>query len=44
MGRLPQRGEVWWVAFDPSIGREIRKRRSAVIISNGIADREPNRV
>jgi mRNA-degrading endonuclease toxin of MazEF toxin-antitoxin module len=30
----PQRGEVWWVAFDPSIGREIRKTRPAVIVSN----------
>ncbi len=40
----PQRGEVWWVAFDPSIGGEIGKTRPAVIISNDPANRELNRV
>ena len=29
---LPQRGEVWWVAFDPAIGGEIRKTRPAVVV------------
>ncbi|MBO4334424.1 MAG: type II toxin-antitoxin system PemK/MazF family toxin [Desulfovibrio sp.] len=28
------RGEVWWVAFDPSLGSEIRKTCPAVIVSN----------
>ena len=27
------RGEVWWVRFDPAVGGEIRKSRPAVIIS-----------
>lgn len=40
----PQRGEVWWVAFDPSIGGESRKTRPAVIVSNDIANRFLNRV
>src|SRR5216684_1010045 len=42
--RSPQRGEVWWVAFDPSVGGEIRKTRPAVVVSNDLANRELNRI
>jgi len=42
--RPPQRGEVWWVAFDPSLGGEIRKTRPAVVVSNDLANRELNRI
>ena len=38
------RGEVWWVNFEPSIGGEIRKKRPAIIISNNAANKFLNRV
>jgi mRNA interferase MazF len=41
---FPRRGEVWWVAFDPSVGGEIRKTRPAIIISNNAANEALNRV
>ena len=40
----PHRGEVWLVAFDPSIGGEIQKTRPAVILSNDTANASLNRV
>ena len=30
---IPRRGEVYWVALDPTVGREIRKTRPALVVS-----------
>jgi mRNA interferase MazF len=42
-GPAIRRGDVWWVAFDPSIGGEITKTRPAVVVSNDSANRNLNR-
>ena len=39
-----KRGEVWWVDFEPARGREIRKTRPAVIVSNDVANANLNRI
>lgn len=39
-----QRGEVWWVNFDPSISGEIKKIRPALVVSNDSANEYSNRV
>jgi mRNA interferase MazF len=38
------RGEVWWVDFEPTRGGEIQKRRPAVIVSNDLSNRHLNRM
>jgi mRNA interferase MazF len=38
------RGEVWWVNFEPASGGEIRKKRPALIVSNDSANQHLNRV
>lgn len=30
---IPGRGDIWWVALDPTLGSEIRKTRPCVVIS-----------
>jgi mRNA interferase MazF len=40
----PQRGEVWWVWFDPSVGGEIEKPCPAIVLSNNSANAALNRV
>jgi len=34
----PRRGEIYLVAFDPTIGHEIQKTRPAVIIQNDVSN------
>ena len=29
-----RRGEIWWVALDPTVGAEIRKTRPVVVVSS----------
>jgi mRNA interferase MazF len=30
---IPERGEIWWVALDPTLGSEIHKTRPCVVVS-----------
>ncbi|HKP12203.1 MAG TPA: type II toxin-antitoxin system PemK/MazF family toxin [Blastocatellia bacterium] len=39
--RIPKRGEIWLVSFDPTIGAEIRKTRPAIVISSDAVGRLP---
>jgi len=39
-----QRGDVWWVNFDPSVGGEIQKQRPALILSNDASNKYLNRI
>ena len=31
--KFPMQGEIWWVNLDPTVGREIQKRRPCLIVS-----------
>ena len=44
MKRPPRRGEIYWVALDPTVGTEIRKTRPAVVVSNDSCNRYGSRV
>ena len=37
----PQRGEIWLVNFDPTVGKEIQKTRPAVVVSSNAVGRLP---
>ena len=38
---IPQRGEIWLVNFDPTVGTEIRKVRPAIVVSSDAIGRLP---
>ena len=38
---LPQRGEIWLVNFDPTVGSEMQKTRPAVVVSSDAIGRLP---
>jgi len=40
----PQRGEVWDVSFDPSVGSETQKTRPAVVVNDNAIGRLPLRI
>ena len=33
MNIFPRRGEIWWISLDPTIGREIKKKRPCLVLS-----------
>jgi mRNA interferase MazF len=33
---IPRRGEVWWVALDPTLGSEIAKTRPCVVLTRDL--------
>jgi mRNA interferase MazF len=39
-----KRGDVYWLALDPSVGGEIQKTRPAIIVSNDAANQALNRM
>ena len=30
---IPERGDIWWAALDPTLGSEIRKTRPCIVMS-----------
>jgi|SRR5579885_677188 mRNA interferase MazF len=44
MKRAPRRGDIYWVALDPTLGSEIKKTRPAVILSNNSCNAHGTRV
>jgi len=36
---MPERGEVWWIRLDPTLGSEIAKTRPCLILSGNVFNR-----
>ena len=41
---FPRRGEIYWVALDPTVSTEIAKTRPALVISNDSGNQHADRV
>ena len=39
---FPRRGDIYWVDLDPTVGREIKKTRPALVVSNDIGNEVTN--
>ena len=39
MTKSPRQGEVYWANLDPTVGREIKKRRPVLIVSPDVMNR-----
>ena len=44
MKRAPRRGDIYWVALDPTLGTDIKKTRPAVVVSNDACNTHGSRV
>jgi mRNA interferase MazF len=31
--KIPKQGDIWWVNLDPTVGKEINKKRPCVVVS-----------
>lgn len=40
----PRRGDIWWVALDPTIGSEIQKTRPCIVVGTDALERLPLRI
>ena len=41
---FPKQGEIYWANLDPTVGREIKKRRPVLIVSPDVMNRNLNTV
>lgn len=44
MKKTPSRGDIYWVALDPTLGTEIQKTRPAIVVSNDSCNAYGSRV
>lgn len=44
MNKIINRGDVYWVNLDPTVGSEIQKTRPAVVVSNNVQNKVSSRI